>query len=67
MIQAFMPVISDPPTEECADKVQVAPGEYTIRSAAETNTLPYCSSSETIKVNARAYTETTVFCDTGIR
>lgn len=47
--------------------VQVAPGEYTLRSAAASNILPFCSSSETIKVNASAYTETTVNCDTGIR
>ena len=48
-------------------RVQVAPGEYAIRSAAASNILPFCSSSETIKVNATAYTETAVFCDTGIR
>lgn len=47
--------------------VQVAPGEYAIRSAAASNILPYCSSSGTIKVNASVYTETTVYCDTGIR
>lgn len=47
--------------------VQVAPGEYAIRSAAASNILPFCSSSGTIKVNAGAYTETTVNCDTGIR
>jgi hypothetical protein len=47
--------------------VQVEPGEYAIRSAAASNILPYCSSSGTIKVNASAYTETIVNCDTGIR
>lgn len=47
--------------------VQVNPGEYAIRSAAASNILPYCSSGEVIKVNAGAYTETTVQCDTGIR
>jgi len=47
--------------------VQVSPGEYAIRSAAAANILPYCSSSENIKVNASAYSETTVHCDTGIR
>ena len=48
-------------------RVQVNPGEYAIRSTAASNILPYCSSSEVIKVNASAYTETTVHCDTGIR
>lgn len=47
--------------------VQVDPGEYAIRSAAASNILPYCSSSGAIKVNASAYTQTTVHCDTGIR
>jgi hypothetical protein len=47
--------------------VEVDPGEYAIRSAAASNVLPYCSSGEVIKVNAGAYTETTVQCDTGIR
>lgn len=47
--------------------VQVAPGEYAIRSAAASNILPFCSSSGTIKVNAGAYTETSILCDTGIR
>ena len=47
--------------------VQVNPSEYAIRSAAASNILPYCSSSEVIKVNASTYTETTVHCDTGIR
>lgn len=47
--------------------VQLAPGEYAIRSAAASNILPYCSSSEIIVVYAGQYTETTVFCDTGIR
>ena len=47
--------------------VQVAAGEYAIRSAAASNVLPYCSTSEIIKVNAGQDTETTVFCDTGIR
>lgn len=47
--------------------VQVEPGEYTIRSAAAANILPFCSNSGLIKVDAGAYTETTIFCDTGIR
>ncbi len=46
--------------------VPLAPGEYTIRSAAAANVLPYCASNA-ITVKANAYTETTVHCDTGIR
>ncbi len=45
----------------------LVPGEYAIRSAAAANILPYCSSNDTIKVNDGSYTETTVYCDTGIR
>jgi hypothetical protein len=61
-------VIKEFHSEETGEfSVQVPPGEYAIRSAAAANTLPYCSSSGTIKVNASAYTETTVLCDTGIR
>ena len=47
--------------------VQVAPGEYSIRSEAASNVLPFCSSNGNIKVNINAHTETTVSCDTGIR
>lgn len=47
--------------------VQVPPGEYAIRSSAAANVLHYCSTNDTVKVNANEYTETTVNCDTGIR
>lgn len=47
--------------------VQVEPGEYAIRSAAASNILPFCSSSGPVRVNASAYTETTIHCDSGIR
>ncbi len=47
-------------------KVSAAPGEYAIRSAVAANILPYCSSNETITVTT-GFTETTVYCDTGIR
>jgi hypothetical protein len=46
--------------------INAAPGEYTIRSAAAANILPYCS-SDTVKVNPNSYTETVVYCDSGIR
>jgi len=47
--------------------VQVPPGEYSIRSATVANVHPYCSSRENIIVSSNAYTETVVYCDTGIR
>ena len=47
--------------------VEAPPGEYSIRSAAASNILPYCSSNETIKVDAGLYVEIAVYCDTGIR
>lgn len=47
--------------------VQVSPGEYAIRSAQAANIRPYCSSRENIIVSSNAYTETVVYCDTGIR
>jgi len=47
--------------------VQVPPGEYAIRSSAAANVLPYCSTNDTVRVNINGYTETTVYCDTGIR
>ena len=48
-------------------RVEVAPGEYAIRSAAAANVLPFCASSETISVSPNASTSVTVYCDTGIR
>ena len=41
-------------------------GEYSIRSAAAANILPYCS-SESFTVSEGAYTEVAVYCDSGIR
>jgi hypothetical protein len=46
---------------------ELPPGEYSIRSAASANILPYCRSNGTIQVKANAYIEITVSCDTGIR
>jgi hypothetical protein len=48
-------------------RVEVAPGEYAIRSAVAANVLPFCASSETISVSPDASTSVTVYCDTGIR
>ena len=47
--------------------IGAAPGEYGIRSAVAANVLPYCSTNETVRVFSGTYTETTVYCDTGIR
>ncbi len=47
--------------------VQVPPGEYAIRSSAAANVLPYCSTSDNVNVSIGGYTETIVYCDTGIR
>ncbi|OGY61172.1 MAG: hypothetical protein A3F99_00740 [Candidatus Colwellbacteria bacterium RIFCSPLOWO2_12_FULL_43_11] len=47
--------------------VEAPPGEYSIRSAVASNIWPYCSSNETIKLEAGSSVETTVSCDTGIR
>lgn len=47
--------------------VQIPPGEYAIRSAAAANIHPYCSSRGNIIVSSNLYTETVVYCDTGIR
>jgi len=46
--------------------VKVQPGEYTIRSAATANILPYCSHDQ-FKVEANKFTNITISCDTGIR
>jgi hypothetical protein len=46
--------------------IEVAPGDYAIRSAAATNLKPYCSSG-TIKVVQGSLTSATIYCDTGIR
>ena len=47
-------------------QVTLAAGEYAIRSL-NPGGLPSCSSEGTVIVRAGALTETTVFCDTGIR
>lgn len=47
--------------------VRVPPGEYAIRSAAAANIHPYCSGRGNIIVRSNVYTETIVYCDTGIR
>lgn len=48
-------------------EIKIQPGEYAIRSAVAANVLPYCSTNDTILVNANSYAETIVYCDTGIR
>jgi hypothetical protein len=48
-------------------QVSVAPGFYLIRSAPGGAVMPSCSKGEAVEVRANAYTETTVYCDTGIR
>lgn len=47
--------------------VELPPGEYAIRSAAAADIRPYCSNRDTIVVKSGSYTDTTVYCDTGIR
>ncbi|MEK7187383.1 MAG: hypothetical protein AAB691_00875 [Patescibacteria group bacterium] len=47
--------------------IQIAPGDYAIRSAAAANILPYCASNDTIHVSPGILTEVNVSCDTGIR
>lgn len=47
--------------------VELPPGTYAILSAAAANISPYCSSRDAATVKAGSYTDTTVYCDTGIR
>lgn len=47
--------------------VDLPPGEYALRLAAGANVLPFCATNGTLFVRSGSYTETTVFCDTGIR
>jgi hypothetical protein len=47
--------------------VILPPGEYEISRAATSNIYPNCRSNGTIKVSAGTFTETMVYCDTGIR
>ncbi|HEY4505987.1 MAG TPA: hypothetical protein VJJ24_00835 [Candidatus Paceibacterota bacterium] len=46
--------------------VSLPPGSYEIRSAVAANVLPYCS-SDIVTVGPNTYTQTTVYCDSGIR
>ncbi|MDO8424043.1 MAG: hypothetical protein Q7S54_00340 [bacterium] len=48
-------------------RVSAPPGFYLIRSAPGSPVMPSCFKGETIKVTANSYTETTVYCDSGIR
>lgn len=47
-------------------EVTLPVGEYAIRSATPGG-FPYCASDQPVTVRAGSMTETTVFCDTGIR
>lgn len=47
-------------------EVTLPVGEYTIRSLQQGG-MPYCAIDQTVTVSAGSMTETTVFCDTGIR
>ncbi len=47
-------------------EVTLPVGEYAIRSAVQGG-LPYCMTDQPVVVSPGAMTETTVFCDTGIR
>lgn len=47
--------------------VQISPGEYAIRSPAAATVMPYCSTSDNVVVSINGYTETVVYCDSGIR
>lgn len=47
--------------------VSLPVGEYIIRSADTVKFYPRCGVNGTIKVVAGQYTDTTVFCDSGIR
>lgn len=47
--------------------VMLQPGEYAIQSPLATRFYPRCSSRGTIQVAPNSFTETTIYCDTGIR
>lgn len=47
--------------------VDVQPGSYSVRSAANANILPSCSSREAIVVPINDSVQADVFCDSGIR
>ncbi|GEM_PF-2518706 len=48
-------------------RVSLPPGLYLIRSAPGGPAMLSCSKGEIIEVKVNVYTETTVYCDTGIR
>ena len=50
-----------------AFNIELPPGQYTIRSAATANILPYCASSDTFTVPVNDSVEVKVYCDSGIR
>ncbi|HEY4512024.1 MAG TPA: hypothetical protein VJH55_04270 [Candidatus Paceibacterota bacterium] len=47
--------------------ISVAPGLYRISSAPGSPVMPSCSKSESVEVKINSYTETIVYCDSGIR
>jgi hypothetical protein len=48
-------------------EVAVDPGEYLIRGADTAPRRPICRMPEALTVEAGIWTETTIYCDTGIR
>lgn len=48
-------------------KVSIIPGNYLIRSDPNGPIMPTCFKNEAVEVKADSYTETTVYCDSGIR
>lgn len=48
-------------------KVNIAPGEYTIKSVNKSSPYPRCSSNGNVSVRKNVFTEIIVSCDTGIR
>ncbi len=48
-------------------KINLSTGSYLIKSSNTQNMLPRCSSNGVITVQSGVYTNTTVYCDTGIR
>lgn len=50
-----------------AFRISVAPGLYRIGSTPGGPAMPSCSKSEAVEVKVNSYTETTVYCDSGIR
>lgn len=48
-------------------KITLPSGKYSITSSASGNPYPRCASNGLITVTANTFTDTTVYCDTGIR